>query len=123
YQKEYQKLVEKSCICVGLGTSALLVNDLDTRREGKGVSICPGPNMAYFSSVVSLQEMVDHIYGRTNIIPAVSRPHMFIKELGMYVEYLKKEVAHTLKPIQEKKLSYFNNFRENLLQGIDYYNN
>jgi len=57
YNKQYKKIVEKSCICVGLGTSALIVNDIDTKTEGTGVSICPGPNMAYYSKLTSLKEM------------------------------------------------------------------
>ncbi len=52
YQLRYNKIVEKSCTCVGLGTSALLVNGLSTKVEGTGVSICPGPNMAYFSKIM-----------------------------------------------------------------------
>src|SRR5690554_2663538 len=48
YKNHYKKITEKSCICVGLGTSALLTHNMDTRKEGPGVSICPGPNMAYF---------------------------------------------------------------------------
>jgi hypothetical protein len=48
-QLKYNAIVEKSCICVGLGTSALLSYNLDTKTEGEGVSICPGPNLAYFS--------------------------------------------------------------------------
>src|SRR5690606_7913685 len=68
YDHRFNKITEKSCTCVGLGTSALLAYDLDTKTEGPGVSICPGPNMAYYSKIVSLQEMTDHIYGRANII-------------------------------------------------------
>ncbi|MHB1277520.1 MAG: hypothetical protein ACYC1Q_03915, partial [Bacteroidia bacterium] len=68
YAREYARITEKSCICVGLGTAALLVNDLSTKREGKGVSICPGPNLAYFSRIMSLREVTGHIYGRINVI-------------------------------------------------------
>lgn len=123
YTALYGKIVEKSCICVGLGTPALLVNKLDTKVEGNGVSVCPGPNLAYFSKVVSLQEMVDHIYGRTNILNGKNRPNMFIKELDMYVDYLKTKVDESLKPLQEKQLDYFNSFRNNLYDGILYYKN
>lgn len=49
YKKVFDKIVDKSCICVGLGTAALMENNLDMRTEGEGVSVCPGPNMAYFS--------------------------------------------------------------------------
>ena len=37
YKKQYDKITGKSCICVGLGNSALLVNGLDT-IQGKGRS-------------------------------------------------------------------------------------
>src|SRR5690606_513 len=73
-QAAYDKIVEKSCACVGLGTSALLKYGLDTKTEGDGVSICPGPNMAYFSKIVSLREMMQHIYGESNLIKRTDRP-------------------------------------------------
>ena len=56
YAEEYRKITEKTCICVGLGTSALLVNNLDTSVEGNGVSVCPGPNLAYFSKKMTLRK-------------------------------------------------------------------
>ncbi len=68
-QKEhFNKIVDKSCLCTGLMTSAMIVNDVKMKTKDQGVLICPGPNMAYFSKIVSLKKMIDHIYGRTNII-------------------------------------------------------
>lgn len=121
FQTEYRKIVDKSCICVGLGTSALLVNNLDTKVEKPGVSVCPGPNMAYFSDVMTLKEMVDHIYGKINVIKRKDRPHMFIKELRIYVEYLRAKTAGTALPWSDKQVEYFTAFRENLDKGIQYY--
>ena len=121
YKKAYEDIVEKACICVGLGTSALLVNDLDTRIEGEAVSICPGPNMAYFSDEVSLETMVHHIYGRENLVQRKTRPHMFIKELSLYVDYLKEQIQQYSRPLENKHRQYFENFRDNLLAGINYY--
>ncbi|MEW5799802.1 MAG: hypothetical protein AB1728_12435 [Bacteroidota bacterium] len=122
-QKEFDAIVDKSCICVGLGTAALIVNNLSTRIEGPGVSVCPGPNIAYFNKVVSLKTMVDHIYGRTNIVNEASRPHMFVKELKLYVDYLKTQIAETPSPFSEKQLKYFREFEKNLHEGIEYYKN
>ena len=121
FQAEYRKVVNKSCICVGLGTSALLVNELDTSVEKKGVSICPGPNMAYFSEVMTLKEMVDHIYGKINIISRNDRPNMFIKELTIYIDYLRKKMNETSLPWTKKQQEYFADFRDNLCNGIQYY--
>ncbi len=121
YQKKYNKIVEKACICVGLGTAALLVNNLETKVEKAGVSVCPGPNMAYFSEVMTLKEMVDHIYGKINVIKRTDRPHMFIKELTIYIDFLKNKMDETAWPWSEKQQEYFTTFRENLGKGIQYY--
>ena len=121
YSREYKKIVEKACLCVGLGTSALLVNKLDTKTEGPGVSVCPGPNMAYFTQAVSLKRMVDHIYGRDNIIKRNDRPHMFIKELEINMEYLKQMIEKAPKPLADNLMKKFTIYSENLLAGINYY--
>jgi hypothetical protein len=121
YKNAFDRIVDKACLCVGLGTSALINNGLDTRVEGRGVSICPGPNMAYFSKVVSLREMVDHIYGRANIIERTDRPHVFVKELGLYVDFLRKKIGEIQAPVSESQAKYLTTFRNNLQQGIDYY--
>jgi hypothetical protein len=121
FQHEYDKVVDKACICVGLGTSALLVNHMDTRVEKPGVSVCPGPNMAYFSEVMTLKEMVDHIYGKINVIKRKDRPNLFIKELTVYIDYLKSKMDDTSRPWTEKQQEYFNTFSSNLEKGIQYY--
>jgi len=123
HQSEYKNITAKACICVGLGTSALLVNELDTSIEKTGVSVCPGPNLAYFSEIVSLRKMTDHIYGKTNIIKRNDRPNMFIKELILYVDYLKNKISETTRPYSEKQKEYFETFRTNLNKGIEYYQN
>ncbi len=121
YRRKYNKIVEKSCICVGLGTSALLVNNIDTKIEGSGVSICPGPNLAYFSRQTNLKEMINHIYGRINIMTRTDRPHMFITEIKLYVSYLQKKIEETNSHITEKQAVYFDKFIHNMQDGIQYY--
>ena len=124
-EKEYtgrlNKITEKSCTCVGLGTSALLAYGLDTKTEGSGVSICPGPNMAYYSKIMTLKEMVDHIYGRGNVIERTDRPHMFLKELGIYLEYLKNKIEESRESMNKKQEKYLLTFTHNLNEGIAYY--
>jgi len=121
YTAKLNKITEKSCTCVGLGTSALLAYGLDTRTEGPGVSICPGPNMAYYSKIMTLKEMTDHIYGRANVIVRTDRPHMFIKELGIYLEYLKNRIAESQDNMNRKQEKYLSKFIHNLEEGIVHY--
>ncbi|MCD6224712.1 MAG: hypothetical protein J7K32_04155 [Deltaproteobacteria bacterium] len=121
YQNKFEKIVDKSCLCVGLGTSALLVNKIDTKIEGDGVSICPGPNMAYFSKIMSLKEIIDHIYGRSNMITRADRPNMFIKELKIYIDFLKNKIETTKVSMTNKQEKYLLTFAKNLNKGINYY--
>jgi hypothetical protein len=121
YRQRFNKVVEKACLCVGLSISPLIINKLDHTKEGNGVSICPGPNMAYFSEIVSLKKMIDHIYGRINVIKRNDRPHMFIKELTMYVDFLKKRAHELAPPVSDKQLDYLHNFQKNVSNGIEYY--
>lgn len=121
HQEKAEQVIDKSCLCVGLGTSALLVNNLDTRVEGEGVSVCPGPNMAYFSKKMSLKEMTDHIYGRTNVLNRTDRPNMFIKELNIYTDYLKTKIEEASLSMTNKREKYLLTFAENLEEGINYY--
>ena len=121
YKTRFDKIIEKSCICVGLGTSSLLVNGLETKTEGTGVSICPGPNLAYFSKVMSLKEIVDHIYGRANVIARTDRPNVFVKELNIYIDYLKNKIEETKVSMNDKQQLYLLSFASNLQKGKDYY--
>ena len=83
--------------------------------------ICPGPNLAYFDKVVSLAEMVKHIYGNVTVISDVNRPNMFVKELGMYVDHLKNDILSFSGKTSTVKIKKWKSFQDNLLQGIEYY--
>lgn len=120
YKKQFDKITEKSCICVGLGTSAVKVNHLENKVRGEGISICPGPNMAYFDEVISLKKMANHIYGKINVLSDNYRPNMFVKEIGLYVDYLENKIKEVSEPM-DKQMKYFNNFQKNMEEGISYY--
>lgn len=120
-QAKKAKLSEKECLCEGLTNSTYLANGLPTDSKRDGVSICPGPNIAYFKQVVSLKEMVDHIYGRINLLKDIKRPNLFVKELKMYVEYLENDLKDALAKQDKKQLIYLRKFQSNLKDGIDYY--
>jgi hypothetical protein len=122
YEKELQTVLEKECLCVGLSNSAAIKYDQTFLKNLPSVTICPGPNIAYFSKSVSLQEMTDHIYGRTNIIKNITRPHMFINELFIYVNYFKEQFAEGTQTIADpKREKYLSGFFDQLMNGIKYY--
>ncbi len=46
---------------------------------------------------------------------------MFVKELGIYVDYLKNRLAPKLNPANPKEKKTLDSFRENIREGIRYY--
>jgi len=123
YKSRFNKIIEKSCLCVGLGTSALINHNIEDKENKNGVSICPGPNMAYFSKKMSLKEITDHIYNRSNVISRNDRPNMFVKELKLYLDYLKNKIEETSDTLNKKQEKYLLSFSSNLNEGINYYQN
>ncbi|MDP1843973.1 MAG: hypothetical protein Q8K64_11170, partial [Sediminibacterium sp.] len=124
YQQQVSATLAKECLCIGLSNSASINYQQQFVKSLNAVTICPGPNIVNFTKVVSLKTMVDHIYGRTNIILNSNRPHMFIAELNLYIDYLKDQLKDSL-PIEQlaKLKKYSTQYFENLKEGIRYYRN
>ncbi|GEP52245.1 hypothetical protein FNO01nite_29170 [Flavobacterium noncentrifugens] len=120
FQEMKQKITDKACLCVGLANASYLENNIEIKGEAQGIVICPGPNMAYFNREVTLSEMLRHIYGYESILGKTSRPNVFVKELGLYVGYLKKEIASADFPTAQQ-IKKWKNFKGNLENGIAYY--
>jgi hypothetical protein len=121
YKKAYENIVEKECLCNGLSTSTLLSKSIDVKPNFK-VTCCPGPNLAYFSKISTLNEMADHIYGRINLLDNRPRPHMFLKELNMYLDIFKERIENFMKNREDsKELKQLQAFQQNLIEGINYY--
>ena len=122
YQKQVSEVLDKECLCIGLSNAAAITYEEPFLKNLTAVTICPGPNIANFSKVVSLQTMTDHIYGRTNIVTNANRPHVFVAELLLYIRYLAEEVEKTI-ATEAKQKKYIETFGQNLLSGIAYYRN
>lgn len=120
YAFKKEAITEKSCLCVGLANASYIENNLPIKGQAQGVVVCPGPNMAYFDQEVSLNTMIQHIYGTKSVLK-VDRPHMFVKELEMYVNYFKKEVDLKCTSANDKELKKLQAFKDNLIHGIAYY--
>ncbi|GGF48322.1 hypothetical protein GCM10011339_41180 [Echinicola rosea] len=121
YKEAKQELLEKDCLCEGLSAPAILANGGKPDRNLSAVTICPGPNLAYFKGVYSLKEMVDHIYGKVAIQLTPQRPQVFIKELQLTVDHFKKEWKKLQEHFEHKKASTLKKSKVNLELGIGYY--
>ncbi|WP_458627120.1 hypothetical protein [Winogradskyella sp. PC D3.3] len=121
YHNAKAKITEKACLCVGLANASYLENGIKIKGQEQGVVICPGPNMAYFDKEVSLYDMMKHINGKESVLSNPNRPHMFVKELKMYIDYLKNEINTQSEGLTAKQIKKWNTFKSNLFNGIAYY--
>jgi hypothetical protein len=115
------KITEKSCLCVGLANSSYMELGIGIKGEQQGVVVCPGPNLSFFSKQVSLSDMVRHIYGNGNVLSDSTRPNIFVNELKLYIDYLKREIAGFSDDITKSQGKKWEGFKNNLLSGIGYY--
>ncbi|MBW2492740.1 MAG: hypothetical protein JRE65_16490 [Deltaproteobacteria bacterium] len=112
-----EKVVVKNCICDHLGNGALIALGI-TKKKKAPQSICPGPNIEWFNEFYTLKEMVDHIYGRGPSLVSSERPHMFAKEIEMYIDDFEKRVlssSHT-----KKEIITMLEYKKNLEQGLEF---
>ena len=114
------QITDKACLCMGLAAAAVINYGVET-RESKGVSICPGPNMAYFDQELTLQDMSHHIYNGDEGVVRADRPNMFVNELGMYLTYLSEKIEEHKNDWGKKSRRYLNAFTANMNEGITYY--
>jgi hypothetical protein len=119
-ERRIGKVYEKACLCEDLAAAAVISNGMNGSSD-HAVAVCPGPNLAYFSKIVSLEEMVGHIYGRLQLLTVLDRPNMFINELRINIDYLKKEIQARLTSISTREEKRFRAFKANLQDGIAYY--
>jgi hypothetical protein len=111
-------VVDKACICYDLSGGALHSIGY---KAAPPTAVCPGPNLAWFDRHYTLEEMVDHIYGRIDLLKGKHRPHMFVNELKLYVDYLKEELRRTKLRLAANTPAYFATYKANLLEGIAFY--
>ncbi len=113
-----ENMLAKSCICHDLGGSVKIKNGIELDVTPV---VCCGPNIVDFSRIATLEEMISHIYGKANLLISSDRPHMFIRELKLYIDFLHDEMVRFSLNLSNRKQRYLVKFKENLLDGIEYY--
>jgi hypothetical protein len=119
-QKRFRRddLLHKSCICHDLGGAVLRKYGITKQADP---AVCCGPGISYFKRLMSLDELVGHIYGRLSGICSSERPHMFIQELRLYVHPLRDQMEQYSIGVLSRAPEYFEDFKTNLMDGIQYY--
>lgn len=113
-----EDVLAKACICHDLGGTISRMQEGDEKAKP---AICCGPNIRYFDRTFSLEEMIAHIYGRLCLPFKSERPHMFIDEMRLNLDFLREEIRKFSYQISNRPQTYFETFKSALLSGIDYY--
>ena len=103
HQTAEQAVFEKACICHDLAGVATISMDIDPDAQA---SVCCGPNAAYFEGTATLKQMASHIYGRLRLPLNIGRPHMFINELRLSIDWASLSTS-SLKGSIERKVGFF----------------
>lgn len=112
-----KRVLNKSCICHDLAGGATLKCGIDPKATP---AICCGPNIVNFSKIATLEEMVGHIYGRNSLLTNPNRPHMLLRELDLYIEFLDHELDAYWLGFSSNLPHYFHEMKENLHGGIEH---
>jgi hypothetical protein len=68
--------------------------------------------------------MLDHIYGRASLFSdadSLERPHMFLAEFKLSVDFMLRELKRSALGILARNEAYFDEYRKNMMEGLDYY--
>jgi hypothetical protein len=117
-EDERDLTLSKACICQDLAGSANRNHELGGEIA---TTVCCGPNSVYYQKRSTLREMVDHIYGRTQLALASNRPHMFLKELGIHVDRLREATTRRALGLTTDSTASLRECKSNLLAGIAHY--
>ncbi len=120
YNQQREDVLSKECLCIGLSNAAPTSYEVPFLKKLTAVTICPGPNIVNFSKISSLRDMTDHIYGRKDIMNQPNRASMFVTELRLYIDFLKKEIERSFTP-SPRDFKNWEKFSQNLLDGIEHY--
>jgi hypothetical protein len=119
---DYDKLVERlqapACICVDLCGSYL---ECSSDEKAPPSAVCPGPNLVNFQKVYTLEEMVDHIYGRASAITKKERPHMFLREIQLYLDLQEEDLVTLGTKLQSRTREQIEETFAGLRRGIAFY--
>ncbi len=113
-----KETLQKSCLCNDLAGSALM-NNLKYRNVTPAITT--GPNIVNFKKIVTLKQMVDHIYGRQSLHVKKNRKDLFITELALNIEKLKTDIKKYQKGLLPDARKQIEEYRENLIEGIGVY--
>ena len=115
-----KEILHKSCLCHDLAGAVTIKNKIDSKVTP---AITTGPNIVNFSRIMSLEEIVNHIYGRKPLRLKRKRKHMFITELALNIEKMKKDIQDFKKGLFPDAQKQIREYEENLVAGIEYYRN
>lgn len=118
YEALKEDILSKSCICHDLAGGATIKRGIDKIAT---TAICPGPNIINFKKLMSLKEIVDHIYGRCSKLANNERAHVFLTEIKLQINYLQDELKKAALGFPTRSQQKLEEIKLNLSKSATYY--
>ena len=118
YHLQLERLQAPACICVDLCGSFLEATGEDAKPPP---AICPGPNIVNFQGTFAFEDLVQHIYGKKEILTRPDRPHMFLRELELYLEVFDEDLEVLGTAVESATRSHLEKTLDGLEEGILFY--
>lgn len=119
YALQVQRLQAPACICVDLCGSFLECSAPE--EETPPPAICPGPNIVNFQGTFELEEMIHHIYGKTDLLTRSGRPHVFVREIELYLDVFDEDLEVLDTAVQSRTAAQLEKTLDGLEEGLRFY--
>ncbi len=115
------RITAPACICDDLGGAYQKSSPAISPSHAPPAAICPGPNLVNFQQLMTLEAIVDHIYGRGSALTQHQRSHFLLREAELYLDVLAEEISLLGTALQVRSKQQLEDFAENLGAGLSTY--
>ncbi len=119
FAMQVERLQAPACICVDLTGSFMETSSKENSTPPP--AICPGPNILNFQGTFELEQLVGHIYGEQDILTRPERPHVFLREVELYLEVFDEDLEVVDTAVQVRTKPQLKKTLEGLAEGMRFY--
>lgn len=117
-----ERITAPACICDDLGGAFQRADaEDDELLQTPPSAICPGPNVVNFQRAMTLDEMVDHVYGRKNVLTRSGRPHFLLREAQLYLDVAEQDLSMVGTPLESRKPAQLDKYLDRVIEALGQY--
>lgn len=117
-----ERITAPACICDDLGGAFQRADpEAAETLQTPPPAICPGPNVVNFQRTMTLDEMVDHVYGRKNVMTRRDRPHLLLREAQLYLDVAEQDISMVGTPLEARRPEQLEKYLDRVVEALEQY--